>query len=282
MLGDVLPDLMLLAIFFAFLLRREAKLIAAKRARVVSGTWQRSRRLAASTGARRPLSRVAAIAARAERTTQAASVSRTKRVARGAQSSLHTSIARASWFKRLYRRRLAMAGRRLAGILFEKATDVLGERNAPTVPDETTVPTLARTTLPDIQAPRRLLRRRLRRRRRAARRRRRGGRLACASWAPRAGAARVLRPTGLRAPRDDAHRLRGDACVTDTARPRWLLVLLAAQQPHEIQLWPSLAKLEGTTQLPRRSVIGIIRELEKRGLLEACPRDFAANQAGAT
>ncbi|MEP7124501.1 MAG: hypothetical protein ABJE95_26470 [Byssovorax sp.] len=282
MLGDILPDLVLLAIFFAFLLRREARLTAANRARVVSTAWQRSRRLAATTGARRPLSRASAMAARAERATQVASASQTMRVAaRGARSSLRAAITRTSWFKRLCWQRLAVAGRRLAGLLFEKATDVLGERNAPTMPDEPTVPTRARTTLPEIQVPRRLLRRRLRRRRRAARRRRRGGRLAFASMVPRAGAALVRRPIGLRAPQESAHRLRGDACVTDTSPPRGLLVLLAAQQTREVESWPSLASLEGTTRLSRCSVLRIVRELEERGLLDARPRHVVAQKAGA-
>jgi hypothetical protein len=69
MLGEILPDLVLLAIVLAFILRRDARPTAADRARAVSAAWQRRRQIAASTGSRRRPSRASAMATPAERAT---------------------------------------------------------------------------------------------------------------------------------------------------------------------------------------------------------------------
>lgn len=76
MLGDLLPDLMLLALVLAFLLRRNARLILADRARVVSAAALRSNPSAACTGLRRCLSCASALATPADRATYVAAAPR--------------------------------------------------------------------------------------------------------------------------------------------------------------------------------------------------------------
>ena len=46
--------------------------------------------------------------------------------------------------------------------------------------------------------------------------------------------------------------------------------------------WTSLATVERAARRHRRSVIGILRELEEHGILEMRPRNVAAGKAGAT
>lgn len=216
MLREVLPDLVLLAIFIAFLLGREARAAAVSRARLVSVVWHRSRRRAIGGGARRRRSQAPATAARDVRTPHLARSSRTRNVDEcGALLPPRTRIARASWFRRLHLARRVAASRRLAGRLFEKATDLLGKQRALRISDENIQHEVERTTAPDIVLPRRALRRRLLRRlarRRAARRRRRRGRLAYSACVPRAGlvraqlATRALRVFAVRP--DGGHQSR--------------------------------------------------------------------------
>jgi hypothetical protein len=76
MLGEILPDLMLLAIVLAFILSRDAGLTAAGRALGLATVSQRSQRIAAITGLRQRLSRASALATPAERATHVESASR--------------------------------------------------------------------------------------------------------------------------------------------------------------------------------------------------------------
>ncbi len=95
MLGEILPDLVLLAVVIAYLLRRGARVTTADRSRVVVAPSQRSRRIAAMAGSRRRLSRTSAIATPTERATTVESALRWIHVlVRGAPSpSLHQDYA---------------------------------------------------------------------------------------------------------------------------------------------------------------------------------------------
>ena len=61
-----------------------------------------------------------------------------------------------------------------------------------------------------------------------------------------------------------------------------LVATPASRYSQEVRSWPSLARLERVTRIQRRSAIRVVCELEQRMLVDARPRDFAANQAGAT
>jgi hypothetical protein len=76
MLGEILPDLVLLAIVLAFILSSDARLTAAGRALGLATASQRSQRIAAITGSRQRLSRASALATPAERATHVESASR--------------------------------------------------------------------------------------------------------------------------------------------------------------------------------------------------------------
>jgi hypothetical protein len=82
---------------------------------------------------------------------------------------------------------------------------------------------------------------------------------------------RSLRRSGTSAPRDPS-----------PAPPRSLAVPLASRPTREGRPRTALTRLEGATSLDRRSAIRIVRDLEKRGLLDARPRNVAARKAGAT
>lgn len=77
-----------------------------------------------------------------------------------------------------------------------------------------------------------------------------------------------------------AATLASAAIELPLATPRLLLLML--QQSREGQPWPSLARLDRTSRIHRRSVIRILRELKERGIIDTRPRDFAAGKAGAT
>src|SRR5512132_1774662 len=76
MLGEILPDLVLLAIVLAFILSSDARLTAAGRALGLATALQRSQRIAAIPGSRQRLSRASAPATPAERATPVESASR--------------------------------------------------------------------------------------------------------------------------------------------------------------------------------------------------------------
>ena len=76
MLGEILPDLVLLAIVLAFILSGDARLTAAGRALSLAAASQRSRRIAAITGSRQRLSHACALTTPAERATHVESASR--------------------------------------------------------------------------------------------------------------------------------------------------------------------------------------------------------------
>src|SRR5512132_944936 len=76
MLGEILPDLVLLAIVLAFILSSDARLTAAGRALGLATALQRSHRIAAITGSRQRLSRACALATPVERATHVESASR--------------------------------------------------------------------------------------------------------------------------------------------------------------------------------------------------------------
>src|SRR5512132_3864589 len=76
MLGEILPDLVLLAIVLAFILSSDARLTAAGRALGLATALQRSQRIAALTGSRQRLSRASALATPTERATHVESASR--------------------------------------------------------------------------------------------------------------------------------------------------------------------------------------------------------------
>jgi hypothetical protein len=77
MLGEILPDLVLLAIVLAFILSSDARLTAAGRALGLVTASQRSQRIAAIMGSRQRLSRASALATPAEHATTVESASPT-------------------------------------------------------------------------------------------------------------------------------------------------------------------------------------------------------------
>ena len=98
MLGEILPDLLLLALVLAFILSSDARLTAAGRALGLATALQRSRRIAAITGSRQRLARATALASLAERAAHVESASRLLHdLERGAPSvALHQARAHAT------------------------------------------------------------------------------------------------------------------------------------------------------------------------------------------
>ena len=76
MLGEILPDLVLLATILAFILSGDPRMTALGRALGLAAASQRSQRIAAITSSRQRLSRASALATPAERATHVESGSR--------------------------------------------------------------------------------------------------------------------------------------------------------------------------------------------------------------
>ncbi len=98
MLGEILPDLVLLALVLAFILSRDARLTDAGRALGLATALRRSRRIAAITRSRQRLSRASALTSPAGRAMHVESARRVLHaLERGTPSvALHRGCARSN------------------------------------------------------------------------------------------------------------------------------------------------------------------------------------------
>jgi hypothetical protein len=98
MLGEILPDLLLLAVPVVFILREAMRSSAADRARGRAAASPRNRQTAASAGSRRCASRASAMAMSAERATHICCAPRTMQGVepRAPSVGLHQDHARAT------------------------------------------------------------------------------------------------------------------------------------------------------------------------------------------